>query len=198
MLVGAVVVHHPYLFCAGTRTDERDLRGGDAPAGKAADDFVGKLVRELADLRIGGRAAVDLADDSLRRGAADIVEPAGNYDLAAGFGKVAEGHEIGVDLGSDPIVVTEFRGSGGHRRGVEAGADEIDYAAELQVVADDLGEKLRVRFGGITAWSKIGDGHAGLFDAEAGADVKPIPFLLRGGPAREKQQAERENPNANA
>jgi hypothetical protein len=82
--------------------------------------------------------------------------------------------------------------------GIKAGAHEIDYAAELQVVADDLGEKLRVGFGGITAWSKIGDGHAGLFDAEAGADVKPIPFLLRGGPACEKQQAERENPNANA
>src|SRR5713226_6857054 len=132
MLVGAVVLHHPNLFCAGTRTDEGDLRGGDAPAGKAADDFVGKLVRELADLRIGGRAAVDLADDSLRGGAADVVEPAGDYDFAGRFGKVAEGDEIGVDLGSDPIVGTEFGWSGGHRRGVEAGADEIEDAAELQ------------------------------------------------------------------
>src|SRR4029077_1374370 len=138
MLVGTVVVHDPNLFCAGARADEGDLRGGYAgePAGKAADDFVGELVRELADLRVRGCAAIDLADDRLRGRAADVVSPAGDYDFAGGFGEIAESHEVGVDLRRDPVGIAKLGGNGGDLRGIEAGTDEIEYAAELQVVAD--------------------------------------------------------------
>src|SRR5260370_29461710 len=158
MLVSTVIIHDPNLLCTGARGDEGDLRGGDAgeSAGKAADDLVGEFVRELADLRVGGRAPVDLTNHGLRRRAADVVEPGGDYDLAGGFGKVAEGDEVGVDLRCGPVGIAELGRNRGDLRGIEAGADEIDYAAELQVVADDLGEELRAGFGGVTTWSKIG------------------------------------------
>ena len=70
MLVCAVVIHHPDFFGAGARADEGDLRGGDAgeAAGKVADDFVGELVGEFADLRVGGCAAIDFADQRLAEG----------------------------------------------------------------------------------------------------------------------------------
>jgi hypothetical protein len=54
----------------------------------------------------------------------------------------------------------------------------------LQVVADDLSEKLRVGFGVIGARSEIWYGYARLFDAEAGASLKPG---LRRSPARHKK-----------
>jgi hypothetical protein len=80
-------------------------------------------------------------------------------------------------------------------RGIETGADEIENAAELEVVANDLGEELRVRFCGVVARREIGDGYARLFDTEASARAEPI---LRGCLTREKQQAEREYTNTNA
>jgi hypothetical protein len=80
-------------------------------------------------------------------------------------------------------------------RGIEAGADEIENAAELQVVADDLREKLRVRFGGVNLRSEIGDGYARLFDAEASAGLKPG---LRRSPAWHKQSTQQQNANGNA
>src|SRR6267154_1667198 len=75
MLIGAVIVHYPEFFCASARADEGNLRGGDAgeATGEAADDFVGELVGEFANLRVSGRAAVDLTDDGLIGGAADVV-----------------------------------------------------------------------------------------------------------------------------
>src|SRR5712675_934789 len=175
MLVGTVVVHYPEFFCAGARADEGNLRGGDAgeAAGEAADDFVGELVGELAHLRVGGRAAVDFADDGLVGGAADVVEPRGDHDFSGGFGEIAEGDEVGVDLGGGPIGVVKLGGLGGNLGGIEAGADEIDDTTELQVVADDLGEELRMRLGGIFARGEIGNGQARLFYAEAGAGGEP-------------------------
>src|SRR6266481_1454908 len=188
MLIGSVVVHHPDFFCAGARADEGDLRGGNAggTAGEAADDFVGELVRELADLRVGRRAAIDFAD---------VVGPGGDYDFAGGFREIAEGDQVGVDLRRGPVEIVELGRNRGRLRGIEAGTDEVEDAAELQVVANYLREELRVRFGVIGARREIGDGHAWLFGAEAGATPEPI---LRGSLAREKQQAERENTNANA
>jgi len=83
MLIGTVVIHDQNFFCAGARADEGDLRGGNAggTAGEPADDFVGELVRELADLRVGRRAAIDFADDGLRGWAADVVGPGGDLRL---------------------------------------------------------------------------------------------------------------------
>jgi len=67
----------------------------------------------------------------------------------------------------------------GRLRGIKAGTDEVEDAAELQVVANYLREELRVRFGVIGARREIGDGHAWLLDAEAGAGAKPIPPFVR-------------------
>ena len=129
------------------------MRGGDSreAAGKAANDFVGELVREFADLGVGGRAAIDLADYSLIGGAADVIGPGGDYDFAGGFCEIAEGYQVGVDLRRGPIEIAELRRNRGRLRGVEAGTDEIEDAAELQIVANYLGEELRVRFGVIGA-----------------------------------------------
>jgi len=110
MLVGAVIIHNPNLFCAGARADKGNLRGSDSgkTAGETADDFVSELVRELANLRVGGRAAVDLADDGLRRRTADVVEPTGDYDFAGGFGEIAEGDEVGIDLRRRPVQIVQL------------------------------------------------------------------------------------------
>src|SRR6202035_5547596 len=115
MLVGAVVIHHPDFFRAGAGADESDLRGSDSGSyrGKAADNFVGELVSELADLRVGGGAAIDLAYDGLRGRAAHVVEPAGNSDFAGGLGEIAEKYQIGVELRRGPVEIAEFGGHGG-------------------------------------------------------------------------------------
>ena len=99
MLIGAVVIHDPEFFGAGARADESDLRGGDAgeSAGKFVDDFVGELVGEFADLRVGGSAAIDLADDGLRGGITHVVHPGEDGDFGGGFREIAEGEEIGVE-----------------------------------------------------------------------------------------------------
>src|SRR2546429_1914017 len=54
--------------------NESDLCGTDArrAAGKFADNFVSKVVGVLADLQVGGSAAIDLADDRRRRGIAQV------------------------------------------------------------------------------------------------------------------------------
>src|SRR5712675_898496 len=187
MLVGTVVVHYPEFFCAGARTDEGNLRGGDAgkAAGEAADDFVGELVGEFANLRVSGRAAVDFADDGLIGGAADVVEPSGDDDFGGGFGEITEGDEVGIDLGGGPIGIVQLGGLGGNLGGIEAGADEIHDAAELQVVADDLGEELRMWLGGVLAGGEIGYRQTRFVYTEAGAGTEPI-LLLCGCLARDK------------
>jgi len=58
-------------------------------------------------------------------------------------------------------------------RRIEAGADEIKDAAELEIVADDLSEKSGMIFGGVRARCEIGDGEAGFFDTETGAGLEP-------------------------
>ncbi len=110
MLVGAVVVHDPDFLGAGARADEGDLRGGDAgqAAGEPADNFVGELVGEFADLRVGGSAAIDFADHGLAGRAVDVEQPGLNLDFGRGFGEVAEGDEVGVDRWIGPGEVFEF------------------------------------------------------------------------------------------
>jgi hypothetical protein len=50
----------------------------------------------------------------------------------------------------------------------------LENAAELQVVAHNLGEQLRMRLRGVTAVGKIGDSHARLVHAETSAGVEPV------------------------
>jgi len=103
-LIGTVVVHHPDFLGAATRADEGDLRGGDAweSARKFADNFVGELMGEFADLKIRGSATIDLADDCLRRGIAKVIKPGFDGDFGSGFGDIAEAEEIGVGGRIDP------------------------------------------------------------------------------------------------
>jgi len=59
-------------------------------------------------------------------------------------------------------------------RRIEAGARDFEDAAELEIVADDLGEEGSVGLGSIRARRKIGDGHARLVGvAETSACAKP-------------------------
>src|SRR6202030_1895055 len=80
VLVGAVVIHDPDFFGAGAGADEGDLcRSNAGNAGKEfADDFIGELVSEFADLWVRGGAAIDFADDGLRGRTGDVIEPSLN------------------------------------------------------------------------------------------------------------------------
>ena len=99
VLIGAVVIHDPdFLDACATGANESDLRGGDAgqAARKFADDFVCKLMREFANLQVGGTAAIDLADHGLRRGVAHVKEPGLDGDFGSGFGQITEAEIVGV------------------------------------------------------------------------------------------------------
>lgn len=177
MLVGTVVIHDPKFFSARARTDESDLRRGNAgqAAGKLADDFIGELVSEFANLGVGGRATIDLANDGLGAGAANIEHPRGNGDFGSGFRKIAEGDVVGVHGRIGPGEIAKFAGLrrkiGG---GVKTGADEFDDAAEGEIVANDGCEESGVIGGVIGLGNEGGDGDARLIDAEAGADAEPV------------------------
>ena len=173
---------------AGAGADEGNLRGTDTrhAAVKSGDDFVGKLMSEFADLRVGGIAAIDFADDGFVGGAADVVTPGGDDDFSGGFGEIAKGDKIGIEGRIGPCEFLKFlrlRGNGG---GIKAGRDEIHDAGEGEIVADDLGEEAGVRFGGVDARGKISDGDARFFDAEAGAGAEPI--LGKGWESKEEKK----------
>lgn len=183
VLVGAIVIHDPEFFVARARTDKSDLSGGDAgeSAGKFIDDFVSELMSEFADLCISGVAAVDLADDGLGRGIADVKHPGGDRDFGGSFREIAEGDEIGVDGHVGPGKIAKFGGLRRRLRWIKAGRDEVENAGEGQIVADNLSEKRGVGLGRVGAGSKIGHCNARLFDAETGAGAEPTLFLLGEG-----------------
>ena len=198
MLVGAIVVHHPKFFRAGARADKSDLRGGDAgeAAGEFEDDFVGELVGEFADLLVGGSAAIDFADDGLGRGSGDVVEPGLDGNFGSGFGEVAEGDVVGVDLGIGPGGALQFAGLRGGLGRIETWADEIEDSTEGEVVADDLGELLGMNFRIVSAWPEIGYCQADFIDPKACASAKPSLFALLcvNAPCREAENGYREKP----
>src|SRR5277367_1047948 len=115
VLIRTVIIHDPKFFGAAALADVGDLRASDAgkAAGQFADDFIGELMGEFADLGIGWRAAIDFADDGLRGRVADVVEPRLNVDFRGGFDDVSESHHVGVCGGVGPIEVAEFVGDGG-------------------------------------------------------------------------------------
>ena len=180
VLIGAVVIHDPKFFVAGASADEGDLGGGDAgsAAGKFVDDFVGKLVGEFADLGVGGSAAINLADDCLGGGIADVVHPGIDDHFRRGFSEIAESNEIGIERGIGPGKETKFAGLGERLGGIKAGADEINDAGEGEVVADDGSEEGGVGVGFVGARNEIGDSDARLLHADAGASAEPALFLL--------------------
>ena len=57
---------------------------------------------EFSDLEVGGSAAIDLSDNGLRSGIAEVVEPSLNGNFGVGFGEIAEAKEIGACWGINP------------------------------------------------------------------------------------------------
>src|SRR5712664_3983385 len=100
---------------------------------------------KFSDLEISGSATVDLANDCLRGGIADVIEPGFDGNFSVGFGEIAEAQEIGVGGGINPDGWFQFGRDARDLGRVEAGAGDFENAGELEVVADDLGEKGRVR-----------------------------------------------------
>lgn len=184
MLIRAVVIHHPdFLDVRAHGTNEGDLRLRDArqPACQFADDFVGELMSELADLQVRGTAAIDFANDGRGRRVTDIIEPGLDGDFGSGFGEVAEAHIVGVGRLLDPGGSFQLRRDRNNLGWIEAGAGEIEDATELQVVANDLCEKSGMRFCGVGTRRGVGHGNARFGLAKAGAG--PNPILGRGGSA---------------
>src|SRR5262245_40016635 len=98
VLVRSVVVHHPDLFCAASRADKRNLRGGKPgyTARQPANDFVRELMREFAYLRIGGCSAIDLGDHRLRRWIRYVVKPGLDGYITRGLRQIPEGDKVRV------------------------------------------------------------------------------------------------------
>ena len=196
MLVGAVVIHDPDFFSAGAGTYEGDLGGGDT--GQAArefeDDFVGELVGEFADLLICRRATIDFADDGLAGGTSDVIEPGLDGDFGSGFGEIAEGDVVSVDLGVGPRGALEFAWLRGRLGWIETRADEIEDSAEGEVIADDLRELLGMNLGVVSAWPEVGYSQADFIDAKTCACAEPGLFALLCiyGPCREAENGHRE------
>jgi hypothetical protein len=62
--------------------------------------------------------------------------------------------------------------------GVKARADQVEDAAEGEVIAHDLGKLLRVGFCVVGARAEVGYGKANFIDAEAGAYPEPWQLSL--------------------
>src|SRR5260370_17966420 len=112
---------------------------------------------KFADLKIGGSTAIDLSDDGLRRGVAEVIEPGFDGNLGVGFGEIAEAEEIGVGGWIDPDGGFQFGRAAGSLGRIEDGAGDFQNAAELEGAADDLGEEGGGGFGGVRARSYIPD-----------------------------------------
>ena len=152
------------------------MRGSNTwqAAGELADDFIGELVGELADLLVGRGATVNLADYCLAGRVADVVKPGLNGDFGGGLREVAEGDHIGVERLVGPGEIFQLAGDAGHLLGIKTRADNVDDAGKLEIVAHDLAEKLRVLASGIFARNEIGHCEARLRDVgEAGTGLEP-------------------------
>src|SRR5438270_3542929 len=174
----------------GTNEGNLRLRDAGQAAGKLADDFVGELVRVFANLQVCWAAAINYADDRLRRRIANVEQPSLNGDFGRRLGQIAEADVIGVGGLRDPSGSFQFRWDGRHFRRIEARAGEIEDAAELQVVADDLGEERGVRFCGVGAGREVGDGQARLGLAKASARAEPV--LARSATAGQQNDSSEE------
>src|SRR2546423_8070307 len=140
---------------------------------------------ELANLGVGGSAAINLANNRLARRAAHIIKPGGNHNFGGRLDQIAKGHKIGVELRRGPVFILQFGGLRRSLRRIKAGADEVKNAAELQVVANNLRKELRMRFGVIPSWRKVSDRHARLGDvAKPSSLTKPWRTLRVGGDSK--------------
>jgi hypothetical protein len=160
------------------------------------DYFVSELVGEFADLLICGCTSIDFADDGFAGGTGDVVEPCLDGNFGSGFGEIAEGDVVSVDLGVGPRGALEFAGLRWGLGWIETRADEIEDSAEGEIVADDLREFLGVGFGIVGARAKVGYREADFVYAEAGACAEPsfLALLCMYGASREAENGYREKP----
>ncbi len=170
MLIFAVVIHGPDFLVAGSIADKRDLRAGDArqAAGKFADDFIGELVREGADLRIGDLAAIHFPDDRRQGSVAHIVQPGLNLQVIAVRGEAAEGQKLRRGGSAGPGFVVHFRGSRRALQRVVTLAHQFEDAAVIQVGAHHVAELSTARgCEGVILGREIGHGDARLWKRRA-------------------------------
>ncbi len=152
---------------------------------------------EFSHLEVGGRAAIDLPDDSLRRWIAHVIEPGFDGHFGGGFGEITEAKEIGICGRINPDRRFQFGGDAGGLRRIEAGAGELENAAKLEVIAHDLSEKGSVRFRSIGARREVRDGQAGLVGIHADRGAKPI-LRRRRSPAESENHQDQEGTKASA
>ena len=142
VLIFAVVIHRPDFLIAAAIADERNLRAGDSrqAARKFADDLIGELVSEDANLRIGCVAAIHLADNGRERCVADVIQPGLDLHTVARHREIAESEQLRRRRGVGPGLYINFaRRAGGLQRVITL-ADHFEDAAEIQVRAHDLAE----------------------------------------------------------
>ena len=85
---------------------------------------------KLTDLVVGRGAAINLADDWLAGGIADVVEPSLDGDFGSGLRQVPERDHAGVERLVGPGNVLEFARNARDLLWIEAWADHVDDAGE--------------------------------------------------------------------
>ena len=175
-LVFAIVIHRPNLFVAASIAYERDLRAGDSrQAGRQfADDFIGELVCEGSNLRVGDFATIDFSDDRGQGGVARVIQPGLNLEAILARGEVAEGEKLGGCGGIGPRLEVHLGRSAGRLQGIITLAHQFQNSAEIEVRADDVAEFHTQRLLGRGLAHKIGHRDARLRYAEARAGAKPV------------------------
>ena len=96
-----------------------------------------------------------------------VVKPGLDLNLRGGFGEVSKGYQVGVDRLLCPREVLEFTRYGRNLRRIKAGTNQIENAAESQIIPDYLSKKLSMIFRGIISRGEIRDRETRLLDTKA-------------------------------
>src|ERR1700704_399045 len=176
VLVLAVVIHRPDFLVAASIAYERDLRAGDSrqAARQFADDFIGELVREGSNLRVGDFATIDFSDDRGQGCVARVIQPGLNLEAILARGEVTEGEKLGGCGSVGPRLEVHFGRRAGRLQGIITLAHQFQYSAEIEVRAHDVAEFHTQRLLGGGLAHKIGHCDARLRYAEARAGAKPV------------------------
>src|ERR1019366_10794868 len=107
------IIHRPDFLVAATIAHKRDLRAGDAwqAAGQLANDLVGELVREDADLSVADIAAIDFSNHWSQGGISHIVQPSLNLEAIAACRELAESQKLRRRRRAGPGLEIHFRRS---------------------------------------------------------------------------------------
>ena len=135
VLVGAVVVHLPYLFVAAADFDVVDLGLGDAgdAAAEAEDDLVGEAMGDLAGGVLGGVFVVLLGEDLGVLAVLHVEEEAVGDESAVLDAEVAEGDHGGGGGCARPLRRLISAGGAGRDLRGEALGDDVEDAGAGEV-----------------------------------------------------------------